>query len=106
MKLILRHMAKMQYLNGDINDDDRRMIKNHKCYREYYHNCLQELKEMKKAKLRKSLSLLDILIQSAKVKINEELVKVFEKNNNNRKFPIYFASLKKKIYADVEDQKM
>lgn len=107
--VLMQHMARMRYLNLEINDRDRQTIENDDCYREYYQMCLKELENMEETKFYRNVSIFSIFVGSLKVisgyARNEELVRAFGKEEYANKFPIYYARLRKRFSAEVERQK-
>lgn len=102
---LMRHVAKMQYLNLTIEEADRRMIEDKDCYRTYHQRCVQELERMKETTFYKDLTILNVLLESEKV-ISEyagdqELLKVLVENSYQQMFPIYFESLLNRLFAAV-----
>lgn len=112
-EVLMRHMAKMEYLHLKISDYDRRTIQSRECYNKYYEMCLQEIENMKKPKFYSELSV-SFLFKSKKLisgyARNEELIEAFSealtKNDYGKEFPIYFVSLQKSFDAIVKLQKL
>lgn len=108
--VLIRHMAKLEYLDGFISDSDRQIVENERKLWDYYRSCSTELEKMKEARFYNSVSLLSILLGSDKVISgyvrNKELIEALWKENCNKKFPIYSASLKRKFDSAVEKQQM
>lgn len=110
---LMRHMAKLEFLNSGINDDQRRMIESKDCYREYYWACISELESMKATKFYNNVSLFHVLMAKGKVLSgfarNEELAGALEKMEReeycNNRFPVYFPRLKERFCAEVEKQR-
>lgn len=108
--VLIRHIAKMEYLKSEIDEYDRHTIENNNCYKKYYYRCLQEFEIMKETKFYNKVSIFNIFTESPKVisryARNEELVIAFQEKGHDDKFPIYFAQLKKRLYTEVEKQKL
>lgn len=107
---LVEHMAQMQYSQSDlINNGDRQIIENKKCYREYFQECMQELEKMKNTKFYNNVCILNILIGSKKVisayARNHELLEALEEKNYAEMFPVYYARLQKRFYIEVDKQK-
>lgn len=105
---LMRHMAKLEYLNLSVKESLRQIIQSKDCYKGYYQACLQELDNMKATKVYDNVSILNILMDSnnliSRYARNTMLVKALEDVDYNAKFPIYFAWLKKRFYAKVDRQ--
>lgn len=109
-KALMRHMAKLEFLNAGIEEDHRRLIENEDCYREYYRACVRERERMVATKFYDNVSVFDILTNSDQVLSgyarNEELVAVLKEKDPDHEFPIYFAGLKKRFYTEVKRQRL
>lgn len=107
--VLISYMAKMVYLSSSINEEDREMIEKNVFYRKYYKKCLFELESMKKVKFYNDVSIFDIFTESEKVIAgyarNYELVNAFEREDYEKKFPIYFNAVMKKFGPEVQKQK-
>lgn len=108
--VLMQHMAKMRYLNLEIDECDRQTIENEDCYKNYYQRCLQELEDMQATKFYGNLTIFNIFVGRRQVisgyARNQDLVQAFLDNDYEHKFPIYFASSKKRFCAEVERQKL
>lgn len=106
---LMRHVARLEHSNGIIDDELRGIIEDEESYKRYYQACSRELESMKVAKFYDDVSVFSILMGSrkelARYAKNEELVKALEEKSDND-FPIYFASLKKRFYDEVEKQRL
>lgn len=109
-KVLMQHVAKLEYSTASINGDLRHIIENENCYRRYYETCCQELESLEAEKFYERVSVFDILMDSGKVLSlyakNEELVEALEERNFGIRFPIYFPRLKKRFYAKVRKQRL
>lgn len=89
---LMRHAAKMVYMNLGINEDDRRTIENHDLYRGYYEFCTEELEKMKEAKFYNDVSVVSVLMETDRIisryARNEELVRALEGRDYDNEFPI------------------
>lgn len=108
-RILVRHMAKLEHLNLGINEEDRRTIDNDAVYKEHYQVCLREFGTMKRDKFYGNVSIFSILMDSERVisgfARNEELVRALEENDYRKQYPIYFACLVKRFYAQVKKQR-
>lgn len=104
--IITAHIAKMKYLGMNLNETEQE-IANQVCNGAYYQEGLLELKELQKIKFYYNVSLFDLLIESKTIisgyARNTELVEALKKVDD-RKFPIYFRSLKERFDAAAERQ--
>lgn len=104
-RILVKHLVKMQYQKRSIEEEDIKMLENNDRFEDYY----QELQDMKEAKFYNNITLFNVLMDSDKVisgyARNHELVKALERNQYQKKFPIYFASLRKRFYIEVNRQK-
>lgn len=110
MRILIRHIARIKYLNLGINENDRQAVENiDYCYN-YFKMCLLELEKMKGEKFYNHVSLLRITTGSKKVisgyARNEELVRVLEAQCWDYKFPIYFVWLRKRVYDAVKKHRL
>lgn len=103
--LLMEYMAKRQYQNLYINEDDRHTIKTEGCYRNYFKMCLQELERMGNTKFYNNFSVVNVLLKSQKVisgyARNAGLVKAFEECVDRSLFRIYFDSLKERLDTEL-----
>lgn len=106
---VTSYIVKLIYLNWSVNEKDREMVENEKCYREYYQKCISELENMEKVKFYNTVSIFDVLIHSEKgisgYARNHELINALEEGDYESTFLIYFNSRKKKFDAEVQKQK-
>lgn len=112
-KLLIQYMAKLQYLNMGIHEDDLRIIESEDNLKNYYETCLQELESMNAAKFYGDVSVLSILIESEKTisryARNDELVNALVdmlQEKGNDWIRIYFGFLKNRFYAKVMNHKI
>lgn len=107
--IIIEHMAKMHHLELQVDEYDLQTIENEDCLKDYYQRCLQEIESMKKTSFYQNLSI-DVLFKCEKVisayTRNKKVVKALEKKEYERKFPIYFTSLKKRFHAIAKKQRL
>lgn len=110
--LLIRHMVQMEYQNLDIDEEDQHTIERHTYYKTFYERCVQEIEDMKKAKFYNNVTIFHIFMNMKNKKVvsgyarNEELVRALDNKCYAEKYPIYFASLKKKFDAMVEEQRL
>lgn len=95
--VFIRHVAKMKYLNLEVDKRDLQTIDNHEGYRDYHNRCLQEINSMEATKFYNN-SPISILLRKRKVisghARNEEMMEAFKGRHYESKFPIYFDTLK------------
>lgn len=107
---LLQHIEKLQYLNLSVKENLRHVIENEACYREYYRNCLRELKTMKSMKLYDNVSVFNILVDSDQVLSryarNKGLLKALMSKNFDNYFPIYSAWLKRRVYTQIMKRRL
>lgn len=112
-ELLIPHMAKLVHLNLNINECDRKFIKDNQLYSTCYEESMQELEDMKNTNFYNNVSVQDVFLGSAKMTYrhakDEDLVKALEtaahQGAYEMRFPIYFNDLKKKFYGEVERQR-
>lgn len=108
--LLIQHMAKMQALNSSMDDGDRQIIEGKPNFEQYYRTCLQELELMKRTKFYNNVSVFSISTESDKVVSgfarNEQLVKAFDEAVYSHQFPVYFDSIRDKIYSKARTNRM
>lgn len=112
--VLLQYMARRQYSNLNLNEKDREIIEKDpifkKYYQKYYQMCLQELEKMKKTRFYNDVTIYNVLVDSGKVVSgyarNEELVAAFEKAFFGMEFPMYFTSVKRRLYSIAERHKL
>lgn len=108
--VLIRHVVKVQYMNGNIYERDKRVIEQSDVCKEYYDLCVRELEDMKQMKFYNNVTIFGILMDSEEVisryARNEELVQALGEVDYESKFPIYFGWLKKRFYAAVEKHRL
>lgn len=108
--ILMQHMAKMKYLNLEVSEFDLRTIESKDCYRKHYEECLNEIETMRKTKFYNNLHIANILLRSKKVISryvrNEEMMKAFDDGNYDGMFPVYFASLRRRIDGEIEKRRL
>lgn len=57
--ILIRHVAKMQFLGLQVAEEDLQTIENNEYYNKYYHRCLQEIGRIRKRKADKKISIND-----------------------------------------------
>lgn len=104
--VLIEHMAKMKFLNLNMDAHDLPTIEN----QEYYNRCLQEIATMRGTKFYNELPLSHILLKSKQVisgyARNEEILKALEGKDYYSEFPIYFSYLKRRFDVEVEKQRL
>lgn len=109
-KSVLQHVTKMEFWGIRMNQDDYSAIENDTWCNQYYQLCERELKRMEADRFYNNVSVLNILIGSDRVIFgyarNKELVEVLRRKNLKKLFPIYFTSLKKRVSAAVDAQRI
>lgn len=109
-KLLIKRLAITEHLNSNIDKSDRQIIENDDVYREHYEICLQELQDMRRARIYNNVSVHDIFMQSDNVIAgyakNEELVEAFESQAYKARFPIYFRFFSKRFRRIVGRQRL
>lgn len=107
---LMRHVAKLKFLNLRIDENHRQVIAEEDCYKSYYCSCLQELNNMQVTKFYREVTFFNILLNSDQVLSeyakNKELVKALEEQDYGSKFPIYFTLMKKRFSAALEKQQL
>lgn len=107
---LVRQVAKLDFLNLSLTQYHGGLIDQEQCYKRYYRTCLRELKYMKATMIHDEVSVLNILTGNTKTlskyAMNKELLKALKRKAYNFRFPIYFASLKKRFYAAVEKRQL
>lgn len=108
-KTLIQHLARMEYLDLIINEDDRHTIESNECHAKHYQLCKEELEKMRETRFYNNVSVFNLFIENGKVIAgfawNPELAKALTESDFDDQFPIYFASVRKKFYAEVEKQK-
>lgn len=110
-KLLIWQIAKLTYQHRNIDADAvRKIIEDIDGYTEFYEECSQEIRDMKEARFYDNVSVFDIFMKSYKVisgySRNEQLVQTLETRDYGKRFPNYFARLKKKFVAEVARQRL
>lgn len=107
--VLIQHVAKMPYLNLKVSEYALQTILNSECYGKHYQRCVEEIDSMRGTRFYNDLPL-SALLRSNRVisgyARNEDLVKALEGNDYCSKFPIYFSSLKRRFYVEVERQRL
>lgn len=111
MKLLIRQMAKLEYMNLEIHDEDRLLlIELSDGPRKYYKQCVEELDQMNLTKFYHNVSISSIFAKRRKIIAgyarNQDLVKALEEKDYESQFPIYFGWLKKNFNAEVLKQRL
>lgn len=109
--VLVRHMARIERcLHWSMAKEDRQVIENNEHCQDYYKKCLQELETMEKTKFYNNVSIFNLLKGNGNVisayARNDQLVKAFDNQEGcSERFPVYFVSLKKRFYAEVQKQR-
>lgn len=110
IKLLTRHIAKLDYLNLSIDERDRTFLELDIYCGPFYKTCMKELEDMKVATFYNSVTVHDVFLESKKVisgyAKNEELVEALKSGAYGERFPIYFSILEKAFFVEVERQKL
>lgn len=106
---LIEHVARMEYLNGlKVSEHDQKTIENNRFYKKHYQSCLREIRSMEETEFYHDLTV-SVLFKSEKLLSgyarNDKLIEALDGNEYKNKFPIYFASLKKKFDLVVEKQR-
>lgn len=92
---LMRNLATMDYRNLAIAEDVREVIDDEDCYKFYYRSCLRELADMEEIKIYNNVSVLRVLIGSAREIFgylrNDEFLTSLEGKDYDEMFPIYIA---------------
>lgn len=93
--VLMRHIARMEYTNRSITEEDRRTIQGNDFYKKYYQASLEEFEKMKEKKFYNHVSVFSVLMDSDKIVAgyarNEELVRALEESDCEQQFPICLA---------------
>lgn len=109
-KVLMQHVAEMDYSNLELNEDDRCTIAVNGCYTKYFWMCIEELKSMKETPFYNGVSVLSLFLENEKTiseyARNDELVGAFLVSDFDNEFPMYFDAVRRRFYAAVETQKL
>lgn len=104
-----QHIARMKYLNLKVAERDWQIIECNDYFKEYYQRCMQEIQRMEATRFYYNLPF-SILLRAKKVISeyvrNKEMMKAFGGGGYDRKFPIYFVSLRMRIERKIETQRL
>lgn len=108
--ILIRQIVKMKYMNLNIYEEDLQKMEQNDCRRKYYHMCVHEMEQMKNTRFYNNVSLFSIFMKSknrvAGYARNQKLVDALEENEYEKKFPIYFDSLKQTFITEVLRQRI
>lgn len=109
MNILIRHLVKLEYENFKITETDRQIIRNNKCSEEFFRRCTQEIEDMKNLKFYHDISIFHVFMKSEKILAgyarNKDLVKALGDKKLKKRYPVYYASLKKRFHTVLKKHK-